>query len=198
MRATSLSDADIAYIRANFRTLPELCHERAASLDKVRALIRARRLPAPSYLLPDGSEMVPADYFALVDEVGGPERLREQFERRHRAAGGPADEFEADWQCYLDGTYGICLRSVSPEAIVRKGLLVRSIEALLEHEAPNDPVWRSALRAQVAEFDALEREFSPDYDRHRFDRPPSRDRLIAVARDRYPQLFATAAGARGR
>jgi hypothetical protein len=198
MNATRLSDADVAYVRANFRSLAELCRERGEPLEEVQALVRDRRLPAASYILPDGSEMVPADYFALVDEVGGPERLRQEFERRHRAAGGAAKELEVDWQGYIDGVYGICLRSVSPEAIVRKGELVRSIGSLLEHKAPDDSRWRTQLRRQVDELDALEREFSPDHDRHHFDRPPSRDLLIAVARERYPELFAAGVGSRVR
>ena len=168
----------------------ELCRERGERLERAQKLVRERRLPAPSYVLPDGTEMVPDDYFALVDEVGGPKRLRPEFERRYRAAGGPADELYADWQGYIDGVYGICLRSVSPETIVRKSQLVESIGALLEQDAPADPEWRAQLRRQVDELDALEREFSPDHDRRRFDRPPSRDLLINAAHQRYPQLFA--------
>jgi hypothetical protein len=44
------------------------------------------------------------------------------------------------------------------------------------------------LRANY--FDALEREFSPDYDRTRFEQLPTRDRLVAAARDRYSDVFA--------
>lgn len=198
MDLTTLTDADVAYVRANFRPLAELCRERGERLEKVQALVRDRRLPAPSYVLPDGSEMVPGDYFALVDEVGGPERLRQEFDRRHRAAGGVADGLEEDWQGYIDGVYGICLRSVSPETIVRKSQLVESIGALLEQDSPDHAEWRAQLRRQVDELDALEREFSPDYDRRHFNRPPSRDLLIAAARERYPDLFAAGVGLRGR
>jgi Family of unknown function (DUF6058) len=183
--ADRLSDADVAYVRLGFRPLTEVCRDHGERLDEVQRLIRDRRLPAPSYVLPDGSEMVPADYFALVDEAGGPERLREEFERRHRAAGGAVAELEEDWQGYLDGLYAVCLRSVTPETIVRKSELVRSIEALLESEAPDE----DELHRQVDELDALEREFSPDYDRRRFPRPPTRDLLIAAAHERFPHVF---------
>jgi DNA-binding transcriptional ArsR family regulator len=44
----------------------------------------------------------------------------------------------------------------------------------------------SRLRRDVDELDALERQFSPDYDRQRFERPPSRDLLIKTAHERYP------------
>jgi hypothetical protein len=51
--------------------------------------------------------------------------------------------------------------------------------------------WREQLREQVDELDAIERDFSPDYDRgDRFAQLPSRDRLIIAARQRYPDVFA--------
>jgi hypothetical protein len=198
VKVTNLTDADVGYIRANFRPLADVCQERGERLEAVEELIRERRLPASSYVLPDGTKMVPPDYFDFIDEAGGPESLRAEFERRHRGAGGSDDELEADWQGYVDGIYGICLRSVSPETIVRKSRLVESIGALLEHEAPDEAEWRAQLRRQVDELDALEREFSPDYDRRRFDRTPSRDRLIVAAHERFPALFAAEVASRGR
>ena len=192
-----LTGADVAYVRANFQPLDEVCRARGEDIEAVRAMVRDRRLPAPSYVLPDGTEMVPADYFALVEEAGGPERLRAEFERRHRAAGGAAGELEEDWQGYIEGVYGICLRSVSPETIVRKSQLVQSIGALLEHPAVDDAAWRRQLRREVDELDQLERDFSPDYDRQRFDNPPSRDLLVGEAWRRYPRLFAAEAAAAG-
>src|SRR4051794_1055764 len=119
-----LTDADVAYVRAGFRSLEDLCRERGEDVERARALVRDRRLPAPSYVLPDGDEMVPADYFALVDEAGGHDRLRQEFDRRHRDAGGTEGELEDDWKGYLDGLYAVCMRSVSPETIVRKTQLV--------------------------------------------------------------------------
>src|SRR5919201_1886600 len=144
-----LSDADIAYIHANYRPLAEVCHEHGERLEAVEQLIRERRLPAPSYVLPDGTGMVPADYFALVDEAGGVAGLREEFERRHREAGGPPGELDADWEGYIDGIYAVCLRSVSPERIVRKEQLVVSIGLLLEHPQLDDARWREQLAREV-------------------------------------------------
>ena len=197
MSGHEFSEEDLEYIRANYRSLDQLCRERGKEAEDVRGLIQEGLLAAASYVLPDGSEMVPADYFLLVDEADGPKRLRQEFERRYAAAGGAASELEEDWEGYVSGVYGVCLRQVSPEAIVRKSELVRSIEGLLATAAPKDAAWQEQLRDEVAELDALEREFSPDYDRNRFDRPPSRDLLIVAARERYPKLFATKAGARG-
>ena len=78
-----LTDADVEYIRANFVPLDELCATRGQSADRVRALIAAGSLPAASYVLEDGTEMVPAEYFELIDEAGGEGALRGLFARRY-------------------------------------------------------------------------------------------------------------------
>ena len=185
----NLTQADIAYVRANYRTLEELCEGRAESPGKARELIAARRLAQPSYVLPDGTGMFPADYFRLVDEAGGVDGLREHFAARDRAADGR--DPEQDWAMYLDGTWGICLRDVTPETIVRKNTLVNSLCELLVLARPRYEDWRQALREQVEELDELEREFSPDFDRsEEMDRLPTRDLIIAAARERYPEVFA--------
>jgi Family of unknown function (DUF6058) len=85
---------------------------------------------------------------------------------------------------------------VTPEAIVRKTALVASLCELLMLPRPRNADWRRALREQVDELDALEREFSPDHDRSdEHERPPTRDLLIGAARERYPDVFAAAASA---
>jgi hypothetical protein len=184
-----LTEADLSYISANYRTLEELCEDRAESPDHVRELIESRRLPRPSYVLPDGTGVFPEDYFRLVDEAGGVDALREQFAVRHRAAGGR--DLGQDWEMYLEGIWGICLRDVTPETIVRKNTLVTSLCELLVLARPRYDDWRQALREQVDELDELEREFSPDYDRsEEMDRLPTRDLIIAAARERYPEVFA--------
>jgi len=183
-----LTQADIAYVSANYRTLEELCEGRAESPPEVRELIAAQRLPQPSYVLPDGAGMFPADYFRLLDEAGGVDRLPEHFAARHLAANGK--DPEQDWQMYLDGTWGICLRDVTPETIVRKNTLVSSLCELLVLARPRYEDWRQALREQVEELDELERQFSPDFDRsEEMDRLPTRDLIIAAARERYPEVF---------
>jgi hypothetical protein len=137
--------------------------------------------------------MFPADYFRLVDDAGGPEGPREHFTTRHRAASAArqGNDLEQDWEMYLDGTWGICLRDVTPETIVRKNVLVSSLCELLVLARPRYADWRHALREQVDELDDLEREFAPDYDRSdAVDRPPTRDLIIATALERYPEVFA--------
>ena len=184
-----MTEADLEYISSNYLTLEQLCDGRAESLHELRSLIAARKLPQPSYVLPDGTGMFPADYFRLVDEAGSVDGLREHIAARHRAAHGK--DVDQDWEMYLDGTWGICLRDVTPETIVRKNTLVSSLCELLVLARTREPEWQTALREQVDELDELEREFAPDYDRSdAMDRPPTRDLIIAAARERYPQVFA--------
>lgn len=197
MCVTKFTAADLEYITANYLTLAELCSNRPESPAAVEALIAARRLPQPSYVLDDGTRMFPADYFRLVDEAGGLDALPQHFAARHRDATRqqrvPADALEPDWDAYLDGTYGVCLRELTPENIVRKSALVSSLSELLRLPRPRSAEWRTALREQIDELDALEREFAPDYDgSDEHDRPPSRDLLINAARERYPDVFADA------
>lgn len=184
--------ADLDYISANYVTLEQLCAGRTQSAEEVGGLISAGRLPKPSYVLDDGTQMFPADYFRFVDEAGGVDALRESFARRLLATDGGAD-LELHWQTYLEGIYGVCLRDVTPETIARKAKLVSSISELLMLARPGESDWRERLPSEVEELDELEREFAPDYDRdeERFGRKPTRDLLIAEARDRYPELFAT-------
>lgn len=195
---SAFTAADLEYIIANYVTLAELCADRPESPAEVEALIAARRLPRPSYVLDDGTGMFPADYFDLVDQAGGVDALPGHFADRHRRAAcaqrAPEEEVERDWESYLDGTYGVCLREVTPETIVRKSALVSSLCELLTLPHPRNAEWRAALREQAEEFDALEREFAPDYDRgDEHDRPPTRDLLINAARERHSDVFAEAA-----
>jgi hypothetical protein len=191
MSEPTFTAADLAYLHQNYRTLEAICQGRRETPDEVRQLISERHLPRPSYVLDDGTELFPPDYFRLPDEAGSPERLRDHFIERYYAAGGRAEEFKEEWDGYMSGIYGVCLREVIPETMVRKTALVDSLTDLLADPRPHAEDWRVELCRQVEELDALEREFSPDYDRsERFDELPSRDRLIAAARERYPEVFA--------
>jgi Family of unknown function (DUF6058) len=187
--------ADLEYVASEYVPLAEVCADRPESVEEVQLLIEDGRLPKPSYLLGDGTGMVPRDYFRLVDEAGGPAALRDEFERRHaaacRAEGADPGELQADWEGYISGIYGVCLREVSPETIIRKTVLVDSLTQLLAEPRPESADWRHRLREEVDELDELERPFAPDYDRNleRFGRPPTRDLLIEASRERYPEVF---------
>src|SRR5919198_2613898 len=100
------TEADIDYLQANYVTLQEICAGRPETLETIRALIGDGRLPRPSYVLDDGTEVYPADYFRFVDEAGGPVALRERFAQR-LAAAGAGDDLALHWQTYLDGIYGV-------------------------------------------------------------------------------------------
>ena len=188
----SLTQADVEYIQANFVTLDEFCAVRGQSADRVRALIAGGNLPAASYRLEDGTEMVPEDYFEVADEAGGESALRGLFARRFLEAGGDEDEVGSEWEGYLSGAYGVCLKHVTPENIARKSALVAEIEGLLAAPQPDDGDWRARLQASVDELDELERPFAPHYDRARWG-PSSRDRCITAARELYPEVFSVAA-----
>jgi hypothetical protein len=187
--------SDLKYLRSTFLTLDQLCVRRAETPAEVRQLVAVGHLPRPSYVVDDGTEYYAADYFALVDAAGGPKGLRAHFRRRYeralgRHAGRPS-ELEDDWRAYMDGVYGICLREVTPENIIEKAVRVEAIEELLSSPGPQNDAWGRALRDHVNALDHLVREFSPDYDRRlsRFSELPSRDRLIAAARERFPAIF---------
>ncbi|MEP7247877.1 MAG: hypothetical protein ABI885_29900, partial [Gammaproteobacteria bacterium] len=77
-----LTPEDLHYIRSQFSTLEALCVGRAESPAAVRQQIRDHAMPAATYVLDDGTEMFPPDYFALVDEAGGVAELRASFFER--------------------------------------------------------------------------------------------------------------------
>jgi Family of unknown function (DUF6058) len=180
--ADRLVAADEAYVRAHFVPLAELAGDRLA---EVRDAIATGRLPAPAYVLDDGTEMVAPDHLALFDESGGD--LEAAFRARYAAAGG--EDADEDWAAYLSGGYAVCLRSVTPENIVRKGRLVDHIQAALGDPHPRDAGWRESLRAAIDELDALERPFAP-LDEYRFGNRPTRKRFIEDPRARWPWLGA--------
>jgi len=184
---------DVAYVQTGFVSLGELGAQRGEDEGATRAAIAEGRLPAASYVLADGTAMVPADYFELADEAGGIDQLREAFvERYSRAAAletGLAAP-EQEWDAYLSGLYGVCLKHVTPETIVRKAALVAELEELLARPRTDSASWASDLRERVEELDALERPFAPTYDRQRFGGPSSRDRLVTAPRRTFPAVFA--------
>jgi hypothetical protein len=187
-----LGDQDVAYVTRDFLTLERACAGRPETPDQLRRLMAEGRLPRPTYLLPDGTEMVPPDYFELADAAGGVDALPGWFARQLGAAlaergmdASPA-HIEEEWSAYLAGEYGVCLRRVSPDSIAEKARLVRLVEELLAR--PGGPTWGEALRDAVDRLDAMVREFAA-WGRIRFGGPVSRDRLIAAARARHPALW---------
>jgi hypothetical protein len=191
-----LSHGDVEYIRENFVALQELCAARGMDLDEATTLIERGRLPRASYTLDDGTDMVPPDYFALYD-APGPDDVENVFRDRLVTAArklglNPSDaEVAAEWEGYLSGEYGVCLRDVTPESICAKGVHVDAIEDLLAEPRRADRDWLDALASNVDALDRLERPFA-EFDRVRWG-PVSRDRLITDVRERFPEAFAPAA-----
>src|SRR5205085_1268099 len=80
------TDADVAYVTREFVALEDLCQAHGHELATVRENIEQSLLPRPTYVLPDGSEMVPESYFTLAEEAVGVGPLRADFERRGAVA----------------------------------------------------------------------------------------------------------------
>lgn len=164
----SFSASDIAYIERNFIELHS----------------RPMHGPAPSYILGDGRQFYPRDYFDMeMDEARFKQRLHAEM-----LVQGVAMDIEETWQSYMSGLYGVCLHSATPENIVRKAALLESIQALISVPDESNSEWVGALKRAVDALDVLERPFSPHYDRFRFGRPPTRDTYIRDVRQRFSQI----------
>lgn len=175
---------DIEYVTENFSTLGALC--RIAGVDEavIRAEITAGTRPRAAYKLADGREFFPRDYLRQCSD-------REEFRSRAVATAVRENitlseaELDDEWQSYLSGVYGVCLNEATPENIVRKRLLLERIEQLIAAPREHDAGWFATLRTNVNALDALERPFSPYYDRVVFGRPPTRDSHIRDVRLRF-------------
>jgi hypothetical protein len=179
-RLPASAEQDIAYVIASFEPMD----------DSVRPLVEQGLLPRATYVLPDGTPMVPADHAQLIEDAGGDvAAVAAHFNERFLAAGGDPADAADEYEAWLSGEYGACLRTTSPEAIVAKSSLMDAVRALLARPAPGNSSWCAALRCAVDALDALERPFAA-YDRERFGGPTSRDRLITAARERYANVWA--------
>lgn len=187
-----LSERDTDYVTKEYRTLEQLCDGRPLDPQEVRGHIEAGRLPRATYTLPDGTDMFPPDYFAVLDGAGSVAGMREYFEKRHQAASsalGLTIDPEQDWRGYLTGEFGACLREVTPEAMVEKAALIAEIDRLTAVPNPGDEGWRGELADAVDDLDELERPFT-DFDRERWG-TVSRDTHVAAVRLRYLSSDAT-------
>jgi Family of unknown function (DUF6058) len=176
----SAAEEDLAYVREWFVPVA----------GESVALVEAGLLPKATYALPDGTAMVPADHAQLLIDVGGDAgRIEGHFRERFLAAGGMPELADEEYEAWLGGGYGACLRTTSPESIVVKSGLMNAIEALLSVPRPDDVAWGEALRGSVDALDAIERPFAR-WDRERFGAPTSRERLVDGPRARFPELWS--------
>ena len=148
----------------------------------------AGRLPLPSYVLSDGTPMVPAAHGELAEVAGGVDRLRRWF-----VAFWPDDPAtaEAEWGHYLSGQY-VCLKEVSPIRIRMKTERVAEASEAIEilRDDPHDPIGRGLLGQAVdgvLAVPGLDSLLLPmtAYDRLRFGGPTSRERWVDAPRAEY-------------
>lgn len=179
-RLPESAEHDIAYVKESFQPMD----------DCTRPLVDRGILPQATYVLPDGTAMVPPDHCQMLREADGePYAVAAHFRARFVFAGGDPDEVDREYDAWLSGEYGACLYSATPEAIVAKAALCAAIEALLCGPAPRHEWWRGALRAAVDALDALERPFA-EHDRLRYGTETSRDRLITAPRQRFRDVWS--------
>jgi len=187
----SLLGEDLDYVRASYLPLVEIARREQIELGQLARWIDAGQLPRPAYLLPDGTPHFPADLLDLARSAGSVDALPEHFAQRTELAarllGFGANTREADWEDYLSGEYGICLRQVIPETLILKETLVERIDRALAAPRPDDSRWRRTLAFDVDGLDALIRPFAR-VDRVRFGRPTSRERLVEAPRRRWEWL----------
>lgn len=186
-----LQEDDARYVLESFLPLGEIARREQLNVARLADWIEAGHLPRPAYLLPDHTPMFPHDLLALVHSAGDIETLPEHFARRTELAarmlGVGANTREADWEDYLSGEYGVCLRQVTPETLILKEALVERIGRALDDPRPDDPGWRRTLAFEIDGLDALVRPFAR-VDRVRFGRPTSRERLVDAPRRRWAWL----------
>lgn len=194
-RSKPIDAQDEEYVRAWFVDLNVLARAHGWSPVDLDDAIAAGRAPAPTYVLPDGTRMVPSDYFALLGAPDERSTVRERFEMRYSRASAPREpstaELEEAWAGYLSGGFGACLKDVSPESMLAKAQFIDTIEALLAAPQPGDEEWMRRLRAAVDGLDGLEKPFAV-YDRVHYGGPVSRDRYVTAVRNRYLTANATA------
>jgi hypothetical protein len=176
-----MTAADDEYARKWYVSIEELAQHAGVEASELRRLILANRLPLPSYILNDGTQMIARDLLELPRRAGGYDELPEWFAQHFKSSTDAIRE----WDGYLRGHY-VCLRNVLPETIQRKEELVKAIKVATEEPRPNDEAWLEALHRLVDELDSLEPPFAP-YDRLRFGGSVSRDTCIDAVRERFPR-----------
>ena len=163
-----MTDEDDAYVREHF----------VAATPAAMEQMLAGRLPLPSYVLSDGTPMVPAAHGELAEVAGGVDRLRSGSSPSGRTTQPPR---EAEWGHYLSGQY-VCLKEVSPIRIRMKTARVAEASAAVEilRRDPHDPIGRGMIGQAVdgvLAVPGLDSILLPmtAYDRLRFGGPTVRE-----------------------
>ncbi len=170
-----MTPKDDAYVREHF----------VAATPEAVALMLAGRLPLPSYVLSDGTPMVPADHGSLAEHAGGLDRLHDWFVAFWEDDPATGEE---EWAAYLSGQY-VCLRTVDPVRIKQKTERIADATEAVERlrRDPSDPIGRGLLGQAVdgviavPGLDALLLPMTA-YDRLRFGGPTSRELWVDLPR----------------
>jgi Family of unknown function (DUF6058) len=176
-----MTPEDDSYVTKWYVPLEALAQRAGIDTSELRRLMLAGRLPLPSYIRSDGTQMVARDLLELPRRAGGYEKLPEWFGQQF----GSGCDAVREWDGYLRGHY-VCLRDVLPETIQRKDQLVQAINAAVAKPEPQNDDWLESLHSLVDELDQLEPPFT-GYDRLRFGGPISRDTCIDAVRARFPR-----------
>ena len=177
----AMTPDDDAYASRWYIALEALAENAGLRASDLRKEMLANRLPLPSYIRSDGTQMVARDLLELPRRAGGYDELPQWFARQFDSSSDALRQ----WDGYLSGQY-VCLRNVLPETMQRKDELVDAINAAVAEPDPANPGWLESLHRLVDELDALEPPFT-DYDRLRFGGPISRDTCIDAVRARFPR-----------
>src|SRR3954469_7556377 len=105
-----LTREDEAYVRSTYVPITA----------EGRRLADRGAAPAPTYVLADGTPMVPADHLAEIGDGETVAATRERFPAAFVAAGGDRADADAEFADWLSGGYGACLWATTPAAIVAK------------------------------------------------------------------------------
>lgn len=170
-----MTAGDDAYVREHF----------VAATPETMALMLDDRLPLPSYVLSDGTPMVPAAHGRPAEIAGGVERLHDWFVAFW---GDDRETGEREWVHYLSGQY-VCLREVMPVRIRQRTDRVAEAAAAVDllRSDPHDPIGRGMLGEAVdgvlgvPGLDSLLLPMTA-YDRLRFGGPTVRETWVDAPR----------------
>jgi len=187
-RNKAIDAHDEAYVRTWFIDLEILARTHGWEPAAIIRAIDEKRAPAPTYTLANGVRMVPPDYFALLGAPDEIDTLRERFNKRYVKAAlaqAPTDTLLAEeWEGYISGGFGACLKDVSPESMFAKSKLIAAIKILLAAPDEKEMTWLLQLKDAVDALDALEKPFAA-FDRAHYGGPVSRDLYITDVRKRF-------------
>jgi RimJ/RimL family protein N-acetyltransferase len=173
-----MTPEDDAYVREHF--VP-------ATPEAMRLMLDGR-LPLPSYVLSDGTPMVPPAHGELAEVAGGVDRLHDWF-----VAFWPDDPAsgEEEWAAYVSGQY-VCLRDVDPVRMRQRTERIADARQAVEllRRDPHDEIGRGLLGQAVdgvLAVPGLDSLLLPmtAYDRLRFGGPTTRETWVDGPRAEY-------------